>query len=133
MTGSKSMRHGALAGMLAIAACSELGSFHLSASGLQIGPNPAVPGDVVVASVFLVVNPLQRHTIILRIDDVEHFRATSSEAPAIPYVITLGDAADLIATYGTGTHLARVEVRAEEDNETARTQSAGFELRETAP
>lgn len=133
MSGSKAVRGGALAAMLAITACSELGSFHLSASGLQIGPNPAVPGDVVVASAFLIVNPLQRHTIILTVDGAEHFRVTSDEAPAIPYVITLGDAADLITTYGPGTHSARVEVRAEEEGETARTQAAGFELREAAP
>ena len=79
------------------------------------------------------MNPVQRHTIILTIDDVEHTRVTSNEAPAIPYVITLGDAADLIATYGAGTHTARVEVRAEEENETARTQTVEFELRESAP
>ena len=129
MSGSKAWR--VVACVVAIAAC--FSDLRLSASNLEIGPNPAVPGDVVVASVLLIVQPLQRHTIILTIDDVEHFRVTSTETPAIPYVITLGDATDLIATYGPGMHSARVEVRAEEANEAARTQTAGFELREAAP
>lgn len=121
---------GALA-VLAMVSCSS-GS-HLSASNLQIGPNPAGPGDVVMASVDILVSPVQRHTIILTIDGSEHFRATSSEAPERPFVINLGDAADLIASYGTGVHAARVEVRAEESSERARTQSAGFELRASTP
>lgn len=129
MSGSKALR--VVASVVAITAC--FSDLRLSASNLEIGPSPAVPGDVVVASVLLIVAPLQRHTIILTIDDVEHFRVTSSEAPAIPFVITLGDAADLIATYGTGMHSARVEVRAEEANEAARTQTASFELNEVAP
>ncbi|MGH7637098.1 MAG: hypothetical protein ACREOK_05555 [Gemmatimonadaceae bacterium] len=129
MSGSKALL--VVASAVAIAAC--FSDLRLSASNLEIGPNPAVPGDVVVATMFVIVQPLQRHTITLTIDDVEHLRVTSTETPAIPYVITLGDAADLIAEYGPGAHSARVEVRAEEANEAARTQTAGFELREAAP
>lgn len=135
MIGSKAVRAGALgatlAATLAMTAC--LGDFHLSASNLEIAPNPAVPGDVVIAAFVLNLAPLQTYTIIVTIDDTEHVRVTSREPPARPYVITLGDAADLIATYGAGTHSARVEVRVEEEGETARTQSAGFELREVVP
>lgn len=131
MGGSKALRAFVAVGLVAIGAC--FSDLHLSASNLEIGPNPAVPGDLVVASVLVIVNPLQRHTIILTIDGAEHFRATSNEAPALPFLITLGDAADLIATYGPGTHSARVEVRAEEANEVARTQTASFELSQAAP
>lgn len=131
MIGSKAFR--VVAAVFAITACSELGSFRLSASNLDIGPNPAVPGDQVVASFILLLAPVQRHTVVLTIDDREHFRETSTDTPPLPYVITLGDAADLIATYGVGTHTARVEVRAEEEGETTRTQTASFELRDAAP
>lgn len=129
MSGSKVLH--AVAAVVAIAAC--FSDFHLSASNLQIAPSPARPGDLVVASVVVIVSPVQRHTIILTIDGAEHFRVTSNEALARPYVITLGDAADLIATYGPGTHSARVEVRAEDANEIARTQTASFELSQVAP
>ena len=131
MSGSKVVRAGALAAMLALTACFD--DFHLSATSLQIAPIPAVPGDVVVASVDIVLIPMQRHTIIVMIDDTEHMRLTSNEAPRRPYLITLGDAADLIATYGAGAHVALVEVRAEEKGETARTQAVGFELQQPVP
>jgi hypothetical protein len=131
MIASKMLRVGAFAAVLAVTAC--LGGLTLSASGLQIAPNPASPGDVVVASFHLVLVPLQPHTVVVTIDNREHHRVTSSETPGQPFVITLGDAADLIAEYGAGSHVARVEVRAEEAGETARTQSVGFELEAVVP
>lgn len=130
MRGSKPVRAGVFAAVLAITACSE---FHLSASHLEIGPNPAVPGDVVVTSFILSLVPIQRHTIRIMINDTEHVSVTSSEQPPVPYLITLGDAADLISAYGAGTHSARIEVRAEDADRTARTQSVSFELRQATP
>lgn len=139
MSGSKTARTGArtaaialvLVTVLVITACFK--DLQLSAFDLQIAPNPAVPGDQVVASLAVILVPVQRHTIIVTIDNTEHLRVTSTEAPPRPYVIALGDAADLIARYGAGTHAARVEVRAEESDESARTQTVGFELRQPAP
>ena len=119
-------------GLLAIAlmtACGLLEGFHLSASNLQVGPNPAVPGDKLMASVFVDITPLERHTIILTINDIEHLRLTSNQEPTTPVVMVLGDATDLIAEYGTGTHFARVEVIADEKGRSAKTQSQSFELR----
>ena len=130
MSGSKAVRSGVFVALLALTGCEDL---RLSASNLEIAPNPAVPGDVVVASFLLVLAPTQRHTVVVIIDNTEHVRVTSIEPPPQPYVITLGDAADLIAAYGAGTHSARIEVRAEEANEAARTQSAGFELKQVTP
>lgn len=121
----------ALGSWLTITACGE--QFQLFASNLEIAPNPAVPGDVVVASFVFGVAPLQRHTIVVTIDDREHARLTSNDAPAQPYLIVLGDAADLIATYGTGSHSARVEVHAEEADRRAATRSVGFELLQASP
>lgn len=117
--------------LIAMASC--LSDSHLSASNLEIAPSPAVPGDVVVASVDVMVVPVQRHVVVLTIDGTEHVRVTNTTAPDSPQLITVGAAADLIATYGAGVHTARVEVRAEESGETARTQTASFELRQAAP
>ena len=130
---SKALCGAALAMLLATAACSDLGGLRLRASDLQIGPNPAVPGDQMVATLIVLLAPVQPHTVVLTINGTEHSRFASSDAPPIPYVIELGDAADLIAAYGTGTHSARVEVHAEEANETARTRSVSFELQASAP
>lgn len=129
----KALRGIAFAALLVSTACSDLGGFHLRASDLEIGPDPAVPGDQMVATLIVILAPVQRHSVILTINDTEHSRVTSGDAPAIPYVISLGDAADLIATYGIGTHSARVEVHADEANESARTRSVTFELRDAAP
>jgi hypothetical protein len=121
----------ALALMVAVAtACSD---FQLSAFNLEIGPNPAEPGDMVVAAFNLHLAPRQPYTVILTIDEEEHSRVTHNDQPSVVQTIVLGDAADLIATYGEGVHEVRVEVVAEEDNESARTQSKAFELRLAPP
>ena len=121
----------ALALMVAVTtACSD---FQLSASNLEIGPNPAVPGETVVAAFNLVLSPTQPYTIIVTIDNQEHSRVTHNDQPLFVQTLELGDAADLIATYGVGVHSARVEVVAEDDNESSRTQSKAFELRQAAP
>jgi hypothetical protein len=104
------------------------GDFHLSASTLDIGPNPAVSGEMVVASFFMSLLPTQNHTIVVIIDDEEHLRFESNEPPPIPVVIQLGDAADLIATYGLGDHEVYVQVHARD--EAARTQSVVLQLTE---
>lgn len=134
MNGSKAVRNGMglLAIALAASACGLLGGFHLSASNLQIGPNPAAPGDEVVATFNMSIAPLERYSVILLINGAEHVRVTSSSTPSTPYILVLGDAADLITKYGTGAHSARIEVLAEEQNERARTQSYNFELRTSA-
>lgn len=104
------------------------GDFHLSTSTLTISHNPAVPGDMVVASFLMNLIPTERHTIIVIIDDAEHLRLESNEPPPIPVVIQLGDAAGLIDTYGLGEHEMYVQVHARD--EMARTQSVLFLLNE---
>jgi len=102
------------------------GDFHLSTSNLDIGPNPAVPGEMVVASFLMSLIPTENHTIVVIIDDEEHLRLESNEPPPIPVVIQLGDAADLIATYGLGDHDVYIQVHARD--EAARTQSVVLQL-----
>ena len=107
--------------------------FQLSAFNLEIGPNPAVPGETVIAAFNLVLAPRQPYTVIVTIDDQEHSRVTHNDEPLFIQTVELGDAADLIATYGEGVHAIRVEVVAEDANESSRTQSKAFELRQAAP
>ncbi|HSK21370.1 MAG TPA: hypothetical protein VK912_19595 [Longimicrobiales bacterium] len=118
------------AAILAVAGCN---NFHISTSDMVISPNPAVPGDAVVATFVLNLVPQQSHTMIVVIDDMEHLRLTSSDDTRAPVTIQLGDAADLIAQYGAGEHAAYVRVIANASDEATRTQTVGFELREDVP
>lgn len=108
------------------AAC---GEFHLSTSNLDLGPRPAFPGDTVVLSFRLNLIPTQRHTIIVHIDDEVHMRVSSTDAPAIPVVLPIGDAADLITRYGAGDHVLQIAVEAHDSGEVTRTRSVILELR----
>lgn len=115
----------ALIGLLGIAACEDL---HLATGSLDIGPNPAFPGDAVVASFILELLPTQQHSIVVFIDEQEHLRETRSDPPPTPVILELGDAGDLIASYGAGEHAVHVEVNVAK--ESTRTQSVTLELRE---
>jgi hypothetical protein len=116
---------------LAGAACGD--DLILSAYNLEVAPSPAHPGDVLVASFNVDLAPTQAHTMIVVIDGTEHLRVDSDDVPGIPVVLELGDAADLIATYGPGEHVAHVEVHVSGPNETARSGSALFELVQDTP
>lgn len=120
-----------MAGAIACIFVIGCGEFHMSASELTVGPSPAVPGDTVVASFFLSLLPIQSHTVIVIIDGEEHMRVTSSEAPAIPVTLELGDAADLISEYGTGEHDVYVMVHA--GDEATGTQSVVLQLNASPP
>lgn len=112
--------------IVATAACSE--DFLLSARNLDIGPDPAQPGDQMVATFFVEMIPVQPHTYILLIDGEEHLRVEGEEPPEFPVTIELGDASDLIDAHGTGEHVAQVQVRLDESGRTARTETIAFEL-----
>ncbi|HUG41107.1 MAG TPA: hypothetical protein VMM12_11510 [Longimicrobiales bacterium] len=119
----------ALGAILAGTGCTE--DLHLSASNLEIGPNPARPGDAMVATLLVSLIPTQYHTYVLFIDGEEHLRMSSAEPPAIPVIIELGDASNLINAYGTGEHAAYVEVRL--DDRSVRTAWVDFVLQEAEP
>lgn len=118
----------ALGVLMANAGCSD--DLFLSANNLDIGPDPAQPGDQVVATFFVNLIPTQPHTYIFFIDGEEHLRIDRDERPEIPVVLELGDASDLIDTHGTGEHVAQVQVRLQESGQSARTEVTTFELQD---
>jgi hypothetical protein len=104
----------------------------VSASGLEVIPNPAHPGDSVSFVYALTVVPGQGFTITTRIDGVEHSRESRNEQVDDLVIHQMGDAADLISVYGLGVHLATVEVRLDDGGRTT-TSSRTFELQDTPP
>ncbi|MBI4419262.1 MAG: hypothetical protein HY560_00405 [Gemmatimonadetes bacterium] len=120
----------AVALVLAAAACSDL---LLAARELEIGPNPAQPGDTVTFVFQLTVVPAQSFTVIVLIDETEHTRVTRDELANGPFEIKVGDAADLIARYGVGTHTGNIEVQLNERNRITGTQSREFTLEAASP
>lgn len=111
---------------VAVAGCRE---FHLSVGSLDLGPNPASPGQTVIASFVLNLVPAQRHTIRVFIDDTEHSLETRTGLPPVPVTIEIGEAGDLIAEYGEGMHVVYIEIEADDRGRTARTRPTGLELR----
>lgn len=122
---------GALGVMLASAACDS--DFILSAYNLEIGPSPAGPGDMVVASFRVDLLPTQAHTVTIVVDGEDYLTVSREGPPTNPVLLELGDASTLIESLGTGAHVAHVEVHAIRDNKTARSASAVFELLENTP
>lgn len=110
----------------ATAGCSE--DLHLSVVQLDVGPDPARPGDLVQASVEVNILPAQGHAIFLFVDGQEHLRQSNSGAPPIPVILQLGDAATLIETYGAGEKEVYVEVRLDASGHLARSRAETFVL-----
>lgn len=105
----------------------------LAATSLEITPNPAQPGDLVKFTFHLALVPEQSFTVVALVDGVEHSSKTEVAAVDGPYDVELGDAGDLIATYGAGAHVASIEVRLNDRGRVARTADKVFELQESAP
>jgi hypothetical protein len=109
------------------------GDFHMSTSNVDVTPVSASPGDVLVVRFLLSLLPPQSHTMVVFIDDTEHMRLTVDGAPDIPVVIELGAAVDLLSRYGAGVHSLYIQVRANDEDETTRTATVGFELDQGTP
>jgi hypothetical protein len=120
-----------IAGLLAAIAVAGCRDFHLSTGGLDLGPNPALPGQTVVASFVLNLIPAQQHTIRVFIDDSEHLKDTRTGTPPLPVIVEIGEAGDLIAEYGAGTHVVYIEIEAQDSGRSTRTRPAGLELQES--
>ena len=101
-------------------------------SGLEIVPDSAEAGQLVSFTFKLTVVPAQGFTLIARIDGNEQTRLVLYAAEDGPFTIDIGDAADLIAAYGLGTHEGAVEVRLDEGARTA-TGVRTFVLRTPPP
>ena len=104
----------------------------LGAGQLEISPNPAQPGDSVSFVFRLRVVPEQDYTVIAFIDSTSHQTVDGFEAVDGPFVLQVGTADELIATYGLGAHTAYVEVRLLGHDRTAQTAAKAFELVEAA-
>ncbi len=103
------------------------------AGDLEVFPNPAQPGDSVKFVFQLTLVPKHRYVAKVLINDTEHLRLERFEAINGPMEINLGDAADLIARYGEGTHRGSVEVEVTEKSLIARSGEKDFLLRNRSP
>ena len=116
-----------LAGVLG---CSEL---LFGVRSLEVSPNPAQPGDAVSFAFWLSVVPEQDYTLTAFIDSTAELTEEGFAAVDGPYVMAVGTADDLIASYGLGTHTAHIEVRLTDRDKTARTLPVTFELQAAQP
>ena len=116
--------------VLAALGCSD--DFTLSITSLDISPSPAQAGDSVVVSFRLTVQPEQGFAIIMQIDGTEHVRINRFEAIDEPVALSIGDAGDLIATYGLGTHDGSVVIRLDDGGRSS-TATRTFVLQEPPP
>ena len=123
-------RRACLLVLFAALGCSD--DFALSITSLDIAPSPAQAGDSIVFSFKLTVQPEQGYALILLIDGTEHARISRFEAIDAPLAISAGEAGDLIATYGLGTHEGAVVVRLN-DGGRSTTASHTFVLQAPAP
>jgi len=100
----------------------------ISVRTLEVVPNVAVTGDTVKFVPFLDVAPSQQFYIVAFINGTEHISVTETGEIHGNYSLTVGLTEELIATYGTGTHLARVEVRLPEFGRTVGSQDVSFSI-----
>jgi hypothetical protein len=105
----------------------------LVASGLEIYPNPAQPGDSVKFVFQLTLVPKHRYVAKVLINRTEHSRFERFEAVNGPVELDLGDAAALIARYGEGVHRGSVEVEVIERSMIARSGEKDFLLQRGSP
>ncbi|MFW6331529.1 MAG: hypothetical protein ACOC3J_07375 [Gemmatimonadota bacterium] len=131
MSFRKPMLAAALGALIAVAGCDS--DLIVSAYNLDIGPTPARPGDMVVASFHVNLLPAQEHSITIVVDGEPHLIVTEATPSANPVVLELGDASTLIETYGTGVHVAHVEVLVTREDKTAKSASVAFELLDESP
>lgn len=116
--------------LIGVPACADL---FFSVRNLDISPSPARPGDTVTFVFYMGLVPAQSYTAIVLIDGAEHTRLTRTEAVDGPVVVEVGDAADLIARYGAGSHVGNVEVQLNERSRTARSGERTFVLEAATP
>jgi hypothetical protein len=113
--------------VLSMLACTE---FFLSATSLQVSPVAAQPGEEVFFVFNLTLVPAQSFTVIGFVNGEEQARETRNESYDGGFVLPIGDAADLIAAFGVGTHVAHVEVQLNESDRSTRTRNVEFLLEE---
>lgn len=116
----------ALGAVVASGAC--LSTSSLFATDLDVQPDTAQAGDTVAFVFYLQAIPSQTITVKALVDGTEMVTLESAGLFDGMYSVDVGDAADLIARFGTGTHGGQVEVRSLEEGRTVRTQVVEFLL-----
>ncbi len=113
-----------------LSGCTEL---LFSARDLEVVPNPAEPGQQVSFVFAMTLVPSHPFTATAFIDGQPHLSESGEGVVESLIEMQIGDAADLIAQYGTGQHTARVLVQLDDDSQSAGTQEIVFELQEASP
>lgn len=117
--------------MLAASSCGA--DLIVSAGNLDIVPNPAQQGQAVTFVFALTVFPAQTFTAVAVIDGEEYASVTRVAAVDSLFQIPVGDAGELIARFGLGTHIGYVAVRLDERGRAVRTADESFELQAPPP
>jgi hypothetical protein len=105
----------------------------LNAEALEVVPSSAQPGDEVVFEFFLTVIPARTIRLSALVDGSTYRMETLTLNVNGPFEWIMGDAADLIAEYGTGVHSSEVVVLDLEADVSVSTNLATFELVEPVP
>ena len=105
----------------------------LEAFNLQVVPSPAQEGDLVFFNFTLTVVANGDATLTASIDDQVHATQAAPRLFSGVYTWEIGDAADLIATYGLGDHTVRISVRDPASDRTATSELVTFTLIEAVP
>jgi len=100
----------------------------VSVSNLAVEPAQASAGDQVKLTFQLTVIPERTFTITVFIDGAEHGSETQTGTASGLAEFALGDAADLIASYGLGVHQVRIRLDIPQDSRTLETATTSFSL-----
>ncbi len=107
-------------------ACSE--SISLDVGDLEVKPNPAQAGEDIAFEFFLMVMPARSVRLSAVVDGVTYSMETRSFNVNARFEWPLGDAADMIAQYGAGTHNAQVLLLDIEEGIQLGSEQVSFEL-----
>lgn len=119
-------------GILPVAlACNTALSFDIGA--LEVVPDTATAGEQVELRFFLLIAPARTVRLSALIDGDAYQIESATLNVNGTYKWPLGDAADMIARYGAGSHSAQVEVLDLEGNRSVSTALTTFQLVDPGP
>jgi len=110
--------------------CSE--GMQLDIFDLEVKPNPAQAGEDIAFEFFLIVMPARSIRLSAVVDGVTYAMETRSFNVNARFEWPLGDAVDMIAEYGAGTHTAQVLLLDIEEGVQLGSEQVTFELVDAA-